>query len=73
MIFGEKRTDIWSGDLISENEFVCNISQGRILFWDTTCEVFRVCFWERDSDGKMILNGWNCFNSISDVISFTNP
>ena len=56
---GEKPKDIWSGDLVSECEFLADIGEGRMLFYDTTFKCFRKVFIAFDAK-RPYMNGWNC-------------
>lgn len=61
----EQVTDkVWAGDLVSKCEYIDDLGQGRMLFYDKTFKCFRCVYWEYDeSSKKFILNGWVCGNS----------
>ena len=57
---GDKTTEIWCGDIVSHCEFICNLGEGRMLFYDITFKCFRRVFPEFRENNEIILNGWNC-------------
>ena len=57
---GERTSDVWAGDIVTICEYIANIGQGRMLFWDINNKCFRRVFIELYSDGTPILNGWDC-------------
>ena len=57
--FGEKTTNIYSGDIVSTCEFVADLGKGRLLFWDVTFKCFRRTKVRR-GDGELYLDGWDC-------------
>ncbi len=65
---GEKTRDVWCGDIVEECEFVCDYSQGRMIFYDIKSKCFRLAFYEECGYGKLILNGWKCASSISELL-----
>jgi len=64
---GDVTKDIWAGDLVSTCEFVADIGEGRMIFYDTTFECFRRVFWE-NKQGNWCLNGWKCASTISELL-----
>ena len=57
---GEQTRDIWAGDIVSTCEYLGELGQGRMLFWDTTVKCFRRVFIAVDEQGKPYMNGWDC-------------
>jgi len=54
---GDKTTDVWAGDIVTECEYLADLGQGRMLFYDIKFKCFRRVF--REPHGKAILNGWD--------------
>jgi hypothetical protein len=56
---GEVTDKIYCGDLASQCEYLADLGEGRMLFYDITSKCFRRVFpqWENN---KYILNGWAC-------------
>ena len=65
---GEKTKDIWSGDIVSECEFLADLGEGRMLFYDTDDKSFRRVFVEMDDDGRPYMNGWKCAKKPSELV-----
>jgi hypothetical protein len=65
---GDKTKDIWAGDIVSECEFLADLGEGRMLFYDVTCKCFRRVFIEVN-DGKPYMNGWKCGSKPSKLVS----
>ena len=65
---GEVTEDVWSGDFVAKCEFLANLGQGQMLFYDTTFKCFRKVFIEVDDDGKPYMNGWNCASKPSKLL-----
>lgn len=56
---GDVTKEVWAGDLVCECEYIDNLGEGRMRFYDRTSKCFRCVFWEYDDkDKKFILNGW---------------
>lgn len=68
MKIGDKTKEIWSGDIVTECEFLGHIDGGRMLFYDTTLKCFRSVFFEID-EGSMVLNGWKAASKPSELIN----
>ena len=64
---GDKTRDIWSGDIVSDCEYLADLGEGRMLFYDTTCKCFRRVFIDA-TDGILGLNGWKCTNKPSKLL-----
>lgn len=64
---GEVTEDIWSGDIVSKCEFLADLGEGHMLFYDTTFKCFRKTFIAVD-DGEPYLNGWNCDSKPSKLV-----
>ena len=64
---GEKTKDVWAGDIVTTCEYLGNLGQGRMLFYDTTFKCFRRVFVEV-VNGDPYLNGWDCANKPSELI-----
>ena len=65
---GETTKNIWSGDIVTECEFVADLGRGQMLFYDKTFKCFRKTFVEVDDDGKPYLNGWDCADRPSKLV-----
>lgn len=66
---GDKTRNIWCGDLISECEFITNLGQGRMLFYDIDYKCFRLVFLESYDGGNTVrLNGWKAASSITEIL-----
>ena len=66
---GDKTKNIWSGDLVSECEFICYLEDGhKMLFYDVTYKCFRRVFSELSDSGEYIMNGWNCSDRMSELL-----
>ena len=70
---GDITKDIWSGDIVTECEFIQYLDHGTMLFHNKTARCFVRAFWEVMDDGMgkpiTVLNGWDCS---SDAGSFIN-
>lgn len=64
---GDKTTDVWAGDLVCDCEYLGELGQGRMLFYDVTNECFRRVFIQF-SNGNFILNGWDCASKPSELL-----
>jgi protein associated with RNAse G/E len=72
---GDVTRAVWAGDLASNCEFVCKLSDGNLLFYDIDSKIFRKCFWELleeweydEGEERFILNGWNCAQTIHELL-----
>lgn len=66
---GEITEDVWSGDIVSKCEFLANLGQGQMLFYDTTAKCFRKVFIAVDEDsGEPYMDGWNCASKPSKLL-----
>jgi len=66
---GQVTKEVWSGELISECEYLDDLGQGRMLFYDRTSKCFRCVYWEYvELAGKFGLNGWTCAKSPSEFV-----
>jgi len=75
MIFqlGEQTRDVSCGDMVTTCEFIGYIPVDRytphkLLFYDLVFKCFRLCEWKKSLAGKTYLDGWNCANSISELL-----
>jgi hypothetical protein len=58
---GEKTKKIWCGDLVCNCEFIKDLEEGRMLFYDIDNDCFRLVYPEWDNREKTyLLNGWKC-------------
>jgi hypothetical protein len=64
---GDKTKDVWAGDFVATCEYLCNLGQGRMLFYDVECKCFRRVFVEV-VDGNPCLNGWDCASTPSKLL-----
>lgn len=63
---GQITDKVWSGDIVTSCEYLDDLGQGRMLFFDKTFKCFRCVYWEYDvNDNKFYLNGWVCAGSPS--------
>ena len=65
---GESTTDIWCGDFVTKCEFLANLGNGQMLFYDVNDKCFRKVFIEVDEDGKPYMNGWKCESKPSKLL-----
>lgn len=65
---GDKTTDVWAGDIVTECEYLGDLGQGRMLFYDTRFKCFRRVFIVVDEDGKPYMNGWDCAKKPSELL-----
>lgn len=66
-LFGEQTKDIWAGELITTCEFIRDLKDGKMLFYDVDFMCFREVFVEMSNDG-LRLNGWKAVRSPSQLI-----
>lgn len=64
---GDKTQEVWAGDIVTTCEYLADIGQGRMLFYDTKFKCFRRAFIEV-VDGEPCLNGWDCANKPSELL-----
>ena len=64
---GDKTKDVWIGDFVTTCEFITNIGQGRMLFYDTKFKCFRRVFIEM-YHGEPVLNGWEASHKPSELL-----
>jgi hypothetical protein len=57
---GDITRDVWAGDIVSTCEYLGELGQGRMLFWDVTAKCFRRVFIAVHDDGTPYMNGWDC-------------
>lgn len=58
---GDHTDRVWSGDIVTDCEFICSLDGGAMLFYDHTFRCFRRAFWEvLPDDETFVLNGWKC-------------
>jgi hypothetical protein len=62
---GDHTANVWSGDIVTDCEFIRPLDDGAMLFYDHTFRCFRRVFWTvlpdvGVYDGSFILNGWKC-------------
>jgi hypothetical protein len=66
---GESTKDIWCGDLVTECEFLADLGQGQMLFYDIKGKSFRrVYIAVNEDDGEPYMDGWNCAKKPSELI-----
>lgn len=65
---GDKTEDVWAGDIVTKCEYLADLGQGRMLFYDTRFKCFRRVFIVVDKDGEPYLNGWDCAGKPSDLL-----
>lgn len=65
---GEKTTDVWAGDIVTTCEYLGELGQGRMLFWDVQHKCFRRVFIAVGDDGKPYMNGWDCASRPSKLL-----
>ena len=66
---GESTEDIWCGDIVTKCEFLANVGNGQMLFYDVMDKSFRKVFIEVDDhNGKPYMNGWNCASRPSKLL-----
>ena len=63
--FGQITQEIWMGDLVSECEYLGELGEGRMLFYDKSYKCFRCVYWEKNENGEFVLNGWKCADAPS--------
>jgi len=64
---GDKTRDVWAGDLVSTCEYLGDLGQGRMLFYDVTFKCFRRVF-IFVQDGIPHMNGWDCSDQPSKLL-----
>lgn len=64
---GNKTKDIWAGDLVTECEYLGELGQDRMLFYDTKFKCFRRVFIEM-THGEPVLSGWDCADRPSKLL-----
>lgn len=64
---GDKTKDVWAGDIVSTCEYIADLGQGRMLFYDTDNKCFRRVFIQME-DGEPCLNGWDCASKPSQLL-----
>jgi hypothetical protein len=64
---GDKTNAVWNGDMTTECEYIANLGEGRMLFYDVRLKCFRKVFIEI-SEGKPILNGWRSAYTPSELL-----
>lgn len=65
---GESTEDIWCGDIVTRCEFLADLGQGQMLFYDVKDKCFRKVFIDVTEDGEPYMNGWNCAGKPSKLI-----
>lgn len=66
---GEITEDVWAGDFVSKCEFLADLGQGQMLFYDTTFKCFRKVFIAvDDEDNEPYMNGWACAGRPSKLV-----
>lgn len=68
---GEKTTNIWCGDVVTECEFLADLESGQMLFYDVKSKCFRKVFIDVSPEGEPYMNGWNCESKPSKLINKT--
>jgi len=67
MKLGDKTKQVYSGEILTECEYICDLGRGRMLFYDTFFKCFRSVFL-RYYEGKIIMDGWECAPTPSQLI-----
>jgi hypothetical protein len=65
---GDKTKDVWAGDIVTNCEYLGDLGQGRMLFYDTWFKCFRRVFIFVDENGEPYMNGWNCYSKPSKLL-----
>lgn len=66
---GDRTTDVWHGDLITECVFLANLPFGQMLFYDIQSKVFRRVFIDVDDNGNPYMDGWTCAECPSELFN----
>lgn len=64
---GDITREVWSGDIVSDCEFLMKLKNGRLLFYDHLAKVFRSAYYEV-FENELILNGWDCCENIKPLL-----
>jgi len=67
MKLGDRTKEIWVGDIVVECEYIADLGQGRMLFYDITTKCFRRVYFEL-YEGNAILNGWDCAKTVQELL-----
>lgn len=66
---GDTTPNVWAGDFVTVCEYLGDLGQGRMLFWDVQNKCFRRVFVElTGEDDRPVLNGWDCANRPSELL-----
>ena len=65
---GDKTRSVISGDLVTECEFLSDLGNGQMLFYDITLKCFRRVFIAADGGGTLYLNGFTCASRPSKLL-----
>ena len=57
---GERTTDIWCGDDVTECEFIMSLPYGQMIFYDIKHKLFRRVYIAVDHEGVPYMDGWTC-------------
>lgn len=69
MKIGDKTKEVWIPEgVITECEYLGDLGNGRLLFYDTIHKCFRAGFLDL-MEGNVILNGWETGEKPSDLIN----
>ena len=67
MNIGDKTREVWIGDTITECEFLGQLPDNRMLFFDTKFRCFRAVFFQVE-EGNVILNGMEAASKPSELL-----
>jgi hypothetical protein len=67
---GDKSDVVWAGELVHECEFITYLPKGQMIWYDLQDQCFRKVYCELVDikSLKASLNGWECANSISELL-----
>lgn len=65
---GDITDKVWSGDLVTKCEFITDLTEGRMLFFDRDKKCFRLCYWEFRGN-SFSLNGWKSYPTSAELIN----
>ena len=66
---GDIENGVWAGDLVSKCEFLQYLPFGIMVFREIKpSPCVRAVYYEVDDDGEVVLNGWNAYETINDLM-----
>jgi len=64
---GDMTNEVWSGDVVTDCEYIRSLGRGAHLFYDHTILCFRRVFWDvyatKAGHPSFVLNGWENSNT----------